>query len=350
MSIIEKIKPALRPFKRYCIERKKRRMGIWAYFLETQEKAIKTYLLPFYWKQSQHSIQDAGGKVVFMCNGADCISGGLADRLKGLAAIYWQCKKHKYDFRIHFVSPFRLEEYLQPNDYIWLIDDNCICYGVKQVTIRRCFLDNTLFHEDFQRNKFQLVQAWLDKNIVADSKEQLHVYTNINTLTQEEFATAFRELFRPSPRLQAEIDRHAPVLGDSYISISFRFTTLLGDFEDCTGSPLPVEERQQLIDECLAAIARIRLKAPAHDRVLVTADSPTFVEQVKHMTDVYVIPGEIGHIDYKHSDAVNMKTFLDFWLISQAKAAYLFRTGKMYNSAFAKTAAMAGGKPFEVVE
>ena len=45
-----------------------------------------------------------------------------------------------------------------------------------------------------------------------------------------------------------------------------------------------------------------------------------------------------------------MKTFLDFLLIADAEAVYLCKSGKMYKSAFAQTAAMVHSKPFEVKE
>jgi len=62
------------------------------------------------------------------------------------------------------------------------------------------------------------------------------------------------------------------------------------------------------------------------------------------------IPGKVGHIDYDNDDDVNMKTFLDFLLIADAEAVYLCKSGKMYKSAFAQTAAMVHNKPFEVKE
>ena len=164
------------------------------------------------------------------------------------------------------------------------------------------------------------------------------------------FAELFGKLFKPAPRLQNLIDYHKEQIGGKYISISFRFTTLLGDFTDCTGAALPVAERQPLIEKCLHAISEIAKTAPSHDRILVTADSSTFLAQAAALSHVYVIPGKVGHIDYDNDDDVNMKTFLDFLLIADAEAVYLCKSGKMYKSAFAQTAAMVHNKPFEVKE
>ena len=184
---------------------------------------------------------------------------------------------------------------------------------------------------------------------VRDESQQYHVYTNM-FLSDFHFSDSFNELFKPWKKKKKEIDFHLSKIDGSYISISFRFTTLLGDFTDCTGKPLPLDKRDKLIEESLEAISEIAKKAPQHDKILVTADSCTFLEHVKNLENIYVIPGKIGHIDYDHGDDVNMKTFLDFFMISKAEAIYLAKGPSMYNSAFAKTAAIVNNKPFEVYE
>ena len=92
------------------------------------------------------------------------------------------------------------------------------------------------------------------------------------------------------------------------------------------------------------------MSAPAHNMVLVTADSERFLAEVSKISGVYVIPGKVGHIDYDHGDDVNMKTFLDFFLISGAQKVYLAKGKGMYNSAFAKTAALVNNREFEMYE
>lgn len=47
---------------------------------------------------------------------------------------------------------------------------------------------------------------------------------------------------------------------------------------------------------------------------------------------------------------LSMEAFLEVSLIFKAEKVYLARSGKMYRSAFAKTAALVNGKPFEVFE
>ena len=57
------------------------------------------------------------------------------------------------------------------------------------------------------------------------------------------------------------------------------------------------------------------------------------------------------HIDYQDetSDDINMKLFVDMYLISRADEAFLLQTDKMYNSGFPRRAAQISGIPFHHV-
>ena len=90
-------------------------------------------------------------------------------------------------------------------------------------------------------------------------------------------------------------------------------------------------------------------KNPQFNKMLVTADSRKFLEAVKGLPFVYVIKGKVGHINYEASDEVNMKTFLDFFMIANAQKVYLAKSDKMYNSDFSRRAAMIYNKKFELV-
>lgn len=282
--------------------------------------------------------------VMFSCNGF-MWHGGLADRLKGICSTYSWCKQKGWMFKINFCDPFILQDYLVPNEYNWLPE--VLSYEGENVQPRVCMAEPRT-GKYFTDCWDEVFSRWMGENIV-NPQMQYHIYTNV-ALSNISFSGLFHQLFRPHPHLQSEIDYHKKAIGGSYISISFRFTTLLGDFTDCTGTPLPEDKRERLIETSLDAIAEISRKAPAHDRVLVTADSSTFLSRVVQLPNVYVIPGKVGHIDYDHGDDVNMKTFLDFLMISDAEAVYLAKGPGMYNSAFAKTAAMVNDRPFEVYE
>ena len=346
MMILNLVKERLSFLKKAYYAWKQKQLGAWKFFLWVEKKGERQIRHKYY-KQKEKTATNTDSIVIYMANSYTW-HGGLADRLKGIVSLYAWCKDHGKSFRINFVHPFRLQNYLMPNHYDWLVADEDISYNPKESRVLQCLMNPILYDVECQKNIQSLLEGWLDDNL-SYSEKQLHVYTNMRS-GNARFSELFNELFKPVSRLQDMIDEQQRCLGNRYISVSFRFTTLLGDFTDCTGPALPVEERQPLISKCLDAILQLSKTAPAHDKILVTADSSTFLEQVSQLPDVYVIPGKVGHIDYDADDEVNLKTFLDFLLIAQAEAVYLVKAENMYNSAFAKTAAMVNNRPFTLIE
>lgn len=341
MSFIkEKI---LHPLKMQWYEVQIRLGGAWWFFCKQQHQQEHTMLRAHY---NGDIVYDCNDAVIFTCNGY-IWHGGLADRLKGIVAVYDWCKRNNRQFQINFCEPFILQDYLIPNSYSWL--PSVISYNNVQAEPRICLMEpRTCNRREVLENQNELLESWMSRNL-TDRSHQQHVYTNMYR-SSVYFSKCFNELFRPCERLQKEIAHHKQQMGGKYISISFRFTTLLGDFTDCTGSPLPVQERKILISESLDAITDIASKSAMHDKILVTADSETFLKEAVKLDNVYVIPGKVGHIDYDYGDDVNMKTFLDFLMIADAEAVYLAKGPGMYNSAFAKTAALVNDRPFNVYE
>lgn len=316
--------------------------GAWTFFCE-QQKRMSRHLMHQYYNQKDN---EQNKDVVFTCNGW-IWHGGLADRIKGMIGVYDWCQQNGRVFRINFTHPFCLQDYLIPNQYDWI--PQRISYDRRHTIPRVCLMEpRTSRHKDVLSRRDELIVSWLDDNLNF-KQFQVHVYTNM--FRQDvDYSKCFHELFKPCERLQKEIDGHLQNIGGKYISISFRFTTLLGDFTDCTGAPLPENEQKQLIERSLNVVHEIASYAPVHDKILITADSEKFLSRVMNVENVYVIPGKVGHIDYDHGEDVNMKTFLDFYMISEAEKVYLAKGPSMYNSAFAKTAAMVNNRPFEVFE
>jgi hypothetical protein len=67
---------------------------------------------------------------------------------------------------------------------------------------------------------------------------------------------------------------------------------------------------------------------------------------------VSVIPGNVSHIG---NDTVRYyqyyeKTFLDFYIISQAQRVFLLRAKSMHNSGFPYAAARVGKRPYKLVD
>ena len=92
-------------------------------------RVVRHRLLPHYSKGAPRAC-NTKKQVIAMFDGRKR-HGGLADRLRGIATTWLFCRERGLDFRIHFVSPFRLEEYLMPNEYDWRIDPEQISYNIK---------------------------------------------------------------------------------------------------------------------------------------------------------------------------------------------------------------------------
>jgi len=115
---------------------------------------------------------------------------------------------------------------------------------------------------------------------------------------------------------------------------------------------LPDAGKQDLLKASLDAIKREI--AQSSNKILVTADSPTFLAEVEKMPNVVTVKGKSIHIDFNKSKNASdyLKAFTEFYLISRASKAKLYhnRKYKTYPSNFPKYAALLGHVPYEIVE
>lgn len=298
-------------------------------------------LLIHYSKEAPHATNQRKMIVCMLDGRRD--HGGLADRLRGIVSTYYVCKKLGYDFRINFVHPFPLIDYLVPNTYDWRVSQEELCYNIDDAEPMFCGSQATHVEPKFQ-------ELWIRKRCL-NAKKQLHVYTNALIFPKsKKYGELFQELFRPSERLEKVLSQYTEPLKGGYVTMSLRFIGLLGDFNERDCRYIPEEEQQQMMDRCVAKIQSIYNRLPHGKKVLLTSDSVRFLKYAsEHLNFVYYIPGDVVHIDFYdgRSDDVNMKLFVDMFLISRAEKAFLLQTGKMYNSGFPRRAAQAGGVPFK---
>ena len=319
-------------------------IGDWNYFLY-DERIHERNVVKQHYNQSSELFSNTK-TVVYVANGF-CNHAGLCDRLKGITTLYGWCKENGVDFRAFHVHPFNLTDYLVPNLYDWRIDEQEICYNRKYTSVNHLMLNNLVRKQIESGEISSLEKMWFQRRIKT-SKKQMHFYTNMYPENNQLFGTYFHELFKPSPRLVNVLNSHMQAIGDSFISISFRFVQLLGDFIDCDGDTLPEEEQEELIIRSIQVIKDIKKKNASIPKILITTDSVKFLERVKTLPYTYIVEGKIGHINFEHSDDVNMKTFIDFLMISNAQKVYLAKAENMYKSDFARHAAMINGRPFEL--
>lgn len=276
--------------------------------------------------------------IIYMADGK-IIHGGLADRIRGMVTLYVFSKKKGIDYRIYFTSPFLLSDYLEPNLFDWQIDKRELSYNSsvsKAVIVKNNRIDNDIY-----------LEKRLGKYV---GKVQLHVYTNASSKNVD-FKKEFAELFKPSGALNAALETNMRALREEYVSITFRFQQLLGDFKEGNYRKLDDSDKTKLIERCDQFVNEVRQNHSTMNKILITSDS---VSYLKHATEkfnfVYTIPGVVLHIDYTNNGAglAYMKSFVDLFMLSRAKKLYSFSTGPMYkDSGFAELAAAIGGNPYE---
>ena len=159
----------------------------------------------------------------------------------------------------------------------------------------------------------------------------------------------FEELFRPSFYFMEQINKYSP--SDKYISASFRFMQLLGDFKDIRGETLNELDQEKLMEKCLQKLKELH-EVNSNYKILVTADSEKFIKYVSSESYVYTIPGPISHIGHHQAKSqidLDVKTFLDFYFIGKAEKVYMLHSGKMYRSNFARSAALYYNRPYNEI-
>lgn len=269
--------------------------------------------------------------------------GGLSDRLMGIVSTYKLCRELGLEFKIYFIHPFILSDYLDVNNVDWRIQSQDISYN--PIDCNPVYIDSI---GGFGEKKLQ--QKWLKKELLKNYR-QIHVYTNAHFAMDCSYSYLFTELFRPVQRIKSELDYHLQEIGNSYMCVTLRFQQLLGDFNEGNFPILNQGEQSKLITKCIDKINYLRSIYP-NNIFLITSDSMTFLKKVNELDFVYVIPGTLLHMDYSSDSAweAHKKAFVDFYMIANAKRIFLLRTDKMYKSHFPYSASLVSNTPYEIIE
>lgn len=283
-------------------------------------------------------------KCIYMVDGTD-FNPGLCDKLRGALSLFKMCQENGVNFKINWVYPFDLTDYLLPNEYNWSIPNSEVIYSKDSRPIVIDYAPYLLMQPLIDRLTFR-------KRILKSEYKQLHVYSN-TILGIRHYRENFNKLFKPSPKLSNALLPHKEALGSSYISFSLRFMELLGDFKDQEGvsTPLPEEQQNELMALCADKLLEVLNTHPAGTKAFVASDSARFLKYISSKDNrVYIVPGEIVHVRYKGSDEAYMKTFVDLFLLKDARTRYLLHTGSMYNSGFPRFASWIGLGDFHLID
>lgn len=282
-----------------------------------------------------HNLQ----RVVIMMIDGRYETWGMADRLRACVGIYSLCKAKNIPFYINWNYPFDLKQFIEPNLYDWSINPETLVYEIPYSKPFVLFVNGKVWCESLL-DKYIFLRKILKTNHI-----QYHIYSNV-IINKSKWHDLFSELFRPSSILQTAIVENLQKIGSPYVSATFRFQQLLGDFREAGYPVLEKEQQLKLIDKCLKKLNGFVESIPVNYKVLVTSDSITFLEKTQENPRIYVIPGIVVHMSSMADNSTFLKSFLDFYLIMGAERVYLFQTGQMYNSGFPRFAAQVGKKPF----
>lgn len=267
--------------------------------------------------------------------------GGLTDRINGIISCFHASMNSGRLFRINFTCPFNLYDYLVPNEFQWIISSEEIAYN---------FESKPIFIRAFNKARNSLRGRQLIRAIEQNPRKQLHVYTNINIVEEETFRKIFHKLFKPSDRLCSILNMERKRIGNSYISATFRFQQLLNDFNEGDYSILSPQKATNLIIRNLQMLIKLHDLYPT-DKILVTSDSKTFLNEAIKFPFVMTTSGETIHMEYNdNSDFMTQaKAFVDLFLLSEAKVIYSIVIKPMYNSGFPKLASIINNRPFKII-
>ena len=268
--------------------------------------------------------------------------GGFCDRLKGIVSLFHYAQANNIPFRIDYTYPFKLSEFLLPNQYNWL---------PKEGEISRCFADVKYICLVRDPSAKRLVKLKTDKQIHSHANRDIVEQLNVTYQTNYDWSSLFNTLFRPTPELSNLIAHHKALMGANYISAQFRFINLLGDFKDNRSFRLSDAEKESLIEKNLQAVRDLNQQYP-DKMIFIATDSITFSERVARLKNVYTLSGNIVHIDYIEGEthSVYLRVFLDFYLLAESERIFALGTKEMYRTEFPLYASKVNGVPFERIE
>ncbi|WP_313097159.1 hypothetical protein [Empedobacter sp.] len=293
---------------------------------------IKINRLKKYYSNKNRLLNVNKKMIIYMADGK-MLHGGLSDRLCGIVSAYACSKDLGLDFKILFESPYSLSDYLKPNLINWEISKDEVSFNRREA--EATYIPYYSKSHNFQKK--------ISKKRLKSNLSQVHVYTNMRYFTKSEFKSLFNELFKLSESLKDKIEFNKSHLPNKYISITFRFQQLLGDFEEGNFPKIEtVEEKENLIKKCINKIEQIKRENPTYHKILVTSDSKIFLNRVEELDYTYTIPGDIVHMDFvdkKDLFEEHLKSFVDLFMIGNADKIYLANFSPLYQSTFPKTAA-----------
>lgn len=84
--------------------------------------SVLNQIFCYYRSDDKNFMPDYDPKVIVMIDGKSGNANGLSDRLRGILSVFSLCIRLNVCFKIHWIFPFSLTDYLIPNRYDWTIE------------------------------------------------------------------------------------------------------------------------------------------------------------------------------------------------------------------------------------
>jgi hypothetical protein len=281
--------------------------------------------------------KEVEGNVLYFIIDPEIKHPGLCDRYKAIIGCFYIAKQSGFEFKVIFDVPFHLNDYLDVSRYDWVADMDDLSYSLKNSRV-------------IPYNGGGKVPR-LNKSV-----KQYHVYSYIGYDILETnrirdykmlWGTLFNSLFRPKDFILQAVEETG-FEKNKYIAVHLRFVNALERFEGDQFNDLSEKKKEALIHRCLSGIETV-IRENKEVPVVVFSDSNVFLNHVKELP-VHVLDGRIGHISFENDRDVIVKTFLDFYMISNAQKVYVIHAPEMYGTVFSYYAALAGYKDVITVD
>lgn len=254
---------------------------------------------------------------------------GLADRIKGLLSCYYIANRNGYQFKIVDSIPQGISKYMSPANYNWISDFSELEYSLTET---RFFIYTPL-------------RYGLNSKLKKDKQYHCYCYQGDDIFYKngseyiKPFRDLFVQLFRPSDLVQKAINASG-LEYRRYIAVHARFINALEPFESSRYPTLPEDRKKDLIKRCIVALKLIcqREKLP----VVMFSDSKIFLEQARTLPVIVLETKNISHISFADDTVLQIKTYLDFFLISRAATLYRLNAKELHATNFSLYAAFAG--------
>ena len=96
---------------------------------------IRSILLFFYHIKNISFFPATQQRQIIICFDGFSQHGGLVDRLKGIISFYETAKQTGFEFKIYHEFPYKLEAFLEPNQYNWVANKEDMKWNPYQIFI-----------------------------------------------------------------------------------------------------------------------------------------------------------------------------------------------------------------------